>query len=295
MDQPTLIAALERIDPDSVRRVLQALRTESDLQNKTPAKPSPAFADVVAQLNATEADSPEYPFVRELLEFLKAWEVTLQPSGQLATVTEQPVDADRLIIAFRQRFLAHTLDVERNFAQLETNFEYIYRRRNTALTFLFGVVVVLLLDMPIATIYRTAKSMTSEQAIALAEAARGAYDSLVAVQASDTGAERQEDSVRAGRYRQISDSVLASLTKAGAAGLPDSTEEKGYLAVRMGQLWNQLFVDKTGKALAYLAECLVTALLISFGAPFWNDVAGALLRVSKGPAEPAPAKPAQDS
>ncbi len=38
----------------------------------------------------------------------------------------------------------------------------------------------------------------------------------------------------------------------------------------------------------YLLGCLLTALLIGFGAPFWNDLTGAVLRVYKGPPPEVP-------
>jgi hypothetical protein len=33
----------------------------------------------------------------------------------------------------------------------------------------------------------------------------------------------------------------------------------------------------------YIFECLVTAFLICFGAPLWNDIAKSVLRLKKGP------------
>lgn len=46
--------------------------------------------------------------------------------------------------------------------------------------------------------------------------------------------------------------------------------------------------------LAYLAGCILTAILLTFGAPFWHDLAGAVAAVSsrrRSPGEPAPPEP----
>ena len=37
-----------------------------------------------------------------------------------------------------------------------------------------------------------------------------------------------------------------------------------------------------GEMSYYLFGCVITAILICFGAPFWNDLAKSLLRIGKG-------------
>ncbi len=278
MDQSTLVAALERTAAPWIRRVLQALRAEADLQNGRGAALSPAFAAVLEQLRATGQDSPGYASAQEALRFLKKW--SSDDTTQLSD-TGARVDARKLITAFRQQFLPQITEVERTFTQLDRNFEYLYRRRNTALTFLFATSVVVALDAPIATLYRQAKGMTPEQAVTLGENARGVFDSLNRLPRASAPAARQADSVRADEYLRFSRDILEALRQSANVGTA-VTAETDFLSARVNKLRQQIKDGGLRWAFGYLLGSLVTALLISFGAPFWNDVAGAVLRVSKG-------------
>lgn len=295
MDQTTLVAALERTAAPWTRRVLQALRAEAALQNGTAATLSPALDAAVEQLRATGKDSPGYASALEILRFLETW--SSGDVGRTPGTAREPIDASKLITAFRQQFLPQIAEAERNFIQLDRNFEYIYRRRNTALTLLFAIGVVLALDIPIATLYRQAKGMTPEQAVTLAESARGVYDSLARLPRADSAATRQPDSVRAQEYLRLSRDILANLRRSANVGPGVTAGDTGFIWARVNQLRQQIRDGGFRWSLGYLLGCLVTALLISFGAPFWNDVAGALLRVSKGSSrvEVAPARTGGDT
>ena len=275
MDQPTLVAALERTPAPWIRRVLQALRAEAELQNGRAEILSPAFSALLEQLRATGKDSPGYSSALEVLRFLGTWS-----SGD-ADPSRAPVDAGKVVTAFRQQFLPQITEVERSFTQLDRNFDYLYRRRNTALTFLFAIGVVVALDVPIATLYRQAKGMTPEQAVTLAESARSIYDSLNRLPRPSVPATRQADSVRAEEYHQLSRDILESLRQSASVG-PGGTVETDFISARLSKLRRQMKDGGLRWVAGYLLGSLVTALLISFGAPFWNDVAGAVLRVSKG-------------
>jgi len=275
MDQPTLVAALERTPAPWIRRVLQALRAEAELQNGRAEILSPAFSALLEQLRATGKDSPGYSSALEVLRFLGTWS-----SGD-ADPSRAPVDAGKVVTAFRQQFLPQITEVERSFTQLDRNFDYLYRRRNTALTFLFAISVVVALDVPIATLYRQAKGMTPEQAVTLAESARSIYDSLNRLPRPSVPATRQADSVRAEEYHQLSRDILESLRQSASVG-PGGTVETDFISARLSKLRRQMKDGGLRWVAGYLLGSLVTALLISFGAPFWNDVAGAVLRVSKG-------------
>jgi hypothetical protein len=278
MDQQTLVAALERTAAPWIRRVLQTLRAEAELQSGKAQSLSPAFDTLVEQLRVTVRGSPGYASAQDILRFFDQW--SLKPGKP----NPEGVDATKLVNAFREQFLPQVAEAERNFAQLDRNFEHVYRRRNTALTLLFALGVVLVLDMPIGAVYRQSKAMTPEQAVTLAEAARGVYDSLNQLSTVDS-AKQRTDSARAQEYLRFSNDILSSLRQSANLGPGPSATTSNYISARTSQLWGQLRAGGVGGSLGYLLECLVTALLISFGAPFWNDLAGAVLRVSKGSAK----------
>jgi hypothetical protein len=267
--------------------MLAALRTEAAFQSGTAAALSPAFENVVAELRATVRGSPGYSAAIQILQFLKAWSVPCG-DGPGADQDRGPVDANKILAAFRQHFLPHIVEAELNYAQLDRNFDYVYRRRNTLLTFIFAIAVVIAIDVPIGTVYRQARGMTSEQALALAERARAAYDSLVRLPAA-----RAEDSVRAREYLDLSRDMMVALRRSATLGPGAVATEPGFVSARIGRLQQQIRDGGIWWTGGYLLECLVTALLVAFGAPFWNDLAGVLIRASKGSSrvELAPARP----
>jgi hypothetical protein len=135
--------------------------------------------------------------------------------------------------------------------------------------------------------------MAPEQAVALAESARGVYDSLTKLAAADTGVLRIADSVRASEYLKLNREILGRLQE--VAGIGPGATISPPAAPTLGQqlkaFWDRIWGRGCGAGLWYLFGCLVTALMISFGAPFWNDVAGAVLRFQRNPSkqEPVPA------
>lgn len=295
MEKDTLVGALERTSAPWVLRTLEALRLEDTLAPGDEAKCfSPAFKSLVDQLSMVGRAAPGYAVAVEVLRFLETWGVTKQEGeGETRKVicVDTPIDASKLVTAFREQFLPHITEAEKNFPQLALNFDYIYRRRNTVLTFVFALIVTIIVDVPVSTLYDRARAMTPEQAVALAEASRQAYDSLTAItsQPPDTtardSAKAKSDQERAERLKAISVGVLDKLDSLAGVKPSEalrSMEVKPLLAElskRLKDLWR----DGWTAMLNYLLGCLATALLISFGAPFWNDIAGSLLRLQKSP------------
>jgi hypothetical protein len=174
--------------------------------------------------------SPGYASAHDILRLFseRGLKLEKQADGRYVKVTEpeEKVDARKLVNAFREQFLPHIVEAERNCSQLDRNYEHVYRRRNTALTLIFAMVMVLALDLPINVVYRQARSMTPEQAVGLAESLRGVHDSLVQLSATDTAAQ-PVDSARAQDYLRFSNEILTSLR--ASAGVGPGLEATAYV------------------------------------------------------------------
>lgn len=226
------------------------------------------------------------------------------------------LDAGALLLAFQERFLPHVSAAARHYPQLVRNFEYEYRRRNLRQTFMFGLLLALAANLPFDRLYRYASSLPADEAVAVAErtlslyraqtgdtrgpeargpgqpapegvageaatpetpprgaAAPGAPMSgtppetappQAAVQGPPPAEVVSEEHVRAAL-----DTWLAALGRAGAP-IDYLMDRQFFFHLRQQGWW---------MVLRYVFGCMLTALLISFGAPFWNDLAGALFRI----------------
>lgn len=256
MDRETLIVALERTAAPWIQRALQALQLEVASQQGVPGSPSPAWEQFLRELHGVERGSPGYFTATELREFLETWKVA---TGKAETA----LDAAALRAALRGRFVPSVTHVEAHFPQLTTNVEHAYRRRNLRHTVAIGFLTVFLLHLPIDRIYQRAGAVPLEQVIAAAEAARAIYAQEAA---RDTAAARS-----AAELLRLADTLRAQLSRT-AAPLESSLTLSSYR--REFATWPS--------GLFYLLGSLITTLLVTFGAPFWNDLAGALLRIAKG-------------
>lgn len=283
LQRDQLVEAMERTAPTLVRRTLEALRVEmaAALPLGQATSPTPGLAVLVSELTAVERGSPGYSTAQDILGFFDSWQVTApQPAGDPArrSLASAPLNVTALTAAFRERFLGHVTHAERHFDQLVLNFDYIYRRRNTLLTVLIALAVTLLADLPVGRLYQRASAMTAEQASELAQAMTQLYDSLPPGTPAN-------DSLRA-RAQRIRVRALELLNARAGLGIdPALATEQTWIGGawrRVTAVWTRV----TGRGALYLLECLITALLISFGAPFWNDLAGSLLRLQRGTRDP---------
>ncbi len=275
LDKPDLVAAMERTAPTWVRRALDALTVEADRPSVIPSPPSPALKALVNELSMAERGSPGFTTANEVSAFLREWNIAVTPGQGVSSVAlPAMVDAAALLGDFRECFLPHVTQAERTFDQLQRNFDFTYRRRNTLITFCIALTLSLTANLPIGRLYHRADTMSPDEAVAMAEAMRTLSDSLAA-----------PDPAHAARYDRIRERLLRALDNM-SVGQPDpsspSTADQGWLSRIGGALRDVWMRIRSGGPL-YLVECLVTALLLSFGAPFWNDLAGTVLRLQRGP------------
>jgi len=254
MDKDDLIVALERTAAPWIQRALAALRLEASLSKGASGTLSPSFGQFLEQLNGVVAGSPGYSTALDVREFLATWH--LKDAGDVKRGT---LDPSALLRALRQRFLPSVVRADESFTQLVKNFDHTYRRRNLRHSFTFGFLLAFLAQQPLGEIYRAAKAAPIDQAVAAAEQARAIYAQQ---QPEGVAAERNAAALKA-----YADSLIGVLHTAGAA--PSLELNLKVIGTRL-------------RDPSYLLGCLLTALLISFGAPFWNDLSGALLRAYKG-------------
>ncbi len=366
-----LLSRMEQAAPPWIRRALKCLDHEAKMQNKAPATPSPDWQEFKKEVeNAANCKGIEgYWNAYELKSWCDKWTST-------DSSNKDKIDAAKMLVSFREKFLPHVNAAERNFDQLNTNFEYINRRRNLRLTFLLAMILVLFFDFSISTIFENAKRMSPQQAMALAQSATGLYqqfngEEILTGSEGSATAKQTAEGVQSGKEEGAATSTAAggqvgkkeegtavadlsgmvqedkkeeNTTAVGSAG--DTQEDKEKLKneiVILGKVLGQLrqtkeivddysneavwgfqlvnlndkiiirkqkkeagryaaeeteesidektgkktvvdkkikidFWEKLGYFLLYIFQCAVTAVMICFGAPFWNDIAKTLFR-----------------
>lgn len=196
------------------------------------------------------------------------------------------MNAAKLLTAFRSEFLSHIDDVDAQFNQFTQNFDHAYKRRNTRHSFIIGLTIALIFNLPFQRIYERASSMSQDDAIALAErtlALYERYDSSAVNQGDDLVDIADLDSTIARSLNDFRETLeLIRREQADTTNGTSATITSGnYLIaeVRASPLWQWNWAWE-GIPLYFLG-CLVTALLTSFGAPFWKDITSLILRVQK--------------
>lgn len=289
LSKEDLLQAMDVVAPGWLGYTLEGLKSEQRLQAGRPAAPSPQFEEMVGNLRAAAEGAAGGLDARKMLDFLGAW--AAEPAVSEAAAggpdeTPAAIDAARLIEAFHREFYPDRVRADREFGQLTRNFEHAYQRRNLRQTFVLGLLVAVVLDMPFDELWRRASAMSPEEAIGLAETMLEAHDRIAA---EDTeGAERTLEDLTGELKR------LTSALNPDSAAAATPLHQRGL--VKIGSFFRA--ADEGAPArrgplglLEFLGNCLVTALLISFGAPFWHRLSEALLAVRK-PARPAAAEEA---
>lgn len=275
-----LVVCLERVSTPWYRRALRALRAEVDVQQGTPRSASPVWLGFMRELVGAAEGGPGAQSRLDLIGCFREL-------GADAAKPPDPFDAARALQVFRERFMPHVLDAQRRFGRLGELFDYQYKRRNTALTFAFGAVIAFLLGFPAQEVYRRAAAMSPEQAMALATSAQALYRQMA--ETTTTTARLPAAGARPAATPPANDTTMRRLqgqldTLLVLLNRRATSQTGGLDSLSVGYAKFRAIPDWKGRFL-YAFGCLVTALLISFGAPFWNDLLGALSMKNR----PAPA------
>jgi len=283
LSKEQLLAGLEGTAPPWVGRMLHALNAEVKLQaGRAEHEPSPTWKAFLAELAKVQKGSPGYWNAHSLASFLERWGHAWPTGGKDQAEARQigelmapkAFDPAQLLVAFRPAFLPDVQKAAAGFSQFTENFEYLYRRRNLRQTFVIAFLIAFTLDLPFQRIYDKARKVSEAETIAIAEKAIELYSTS----AKDAALAGAPTTSRGG-----SEAIL----KGAQAILADFISQQGKPA---SATYPAPIIDTTTIVRLFkqyprfdeLLGCLVTALLVSFGAPFWNDAASLLLNAQKG-------------
>lgn len=269
--QDELASALERTAPPWIQRTLEHLNMEAKFQKDKPLPPSASWEKFLKELGNSEKGAIGYWNAFEIAEFLKEWEYdwqqeTLKDNSEIKrigtlTFKNTTLDAKQLLTAFRKKFLSYVENANQNFSKFEKNFEYTYTRANRRQTFIIAILITIIFNLPIDLLYRNAQQVDSEAAIKFAETTLEIYQT-------------QKDTILIKEDVEMAKEIMRNTLT-----LQKAKQNTKYL-INFAAIPDPLAGDF--KFFIYLLYCLITAVLITFGAPFWNDIASALLRLQKG-------------
>lgn len=280
MQHDELISALETTAPVWVKRTLEWLKLEVGFQKSGASIPSPTWRNFLTELGAVEKGAPGFWSAYEVSQFLVQYGHRIAPPERKSTDSEgterlgvisfseaRPFNAAEILAAFRLKFLPHILRADKHFEQMQTNFQFQYERRNLRQTFVIALVVALMFNLSLQRLYRYAAAVSPAEASALAETSLNLYQEYrQAAEATPTNSTTEVavmDTLKLKKLMNLSQEILE--------------QSKG---VAFNFVGNEV-LDGFGSFFNYLFGCLITALLLSFGAPIWNDAASALLNLQK--------------
>lgn len=303
-----LISGLEGTLSPTISQALDAFNFEAQLQKGQAAPPSPAFSQF---LDGIDQSKPTNSTASMVSKFLGQWcpEIKKSPSEGTDQSTPAVFDAEQVLAAFRREFLSHVDDAAAQFPQFISNFQYTYKRRNLRQTFVIAFLAAYLFHLSFLNIYDNASKMPPQQAVALATQAMALYTANVATNniatnsvATNNIAARNVATNNITTNNITTNNLIAhnAVTNKVATNNPPSADDYAALETKMQQATAALqSVAQTDflaapklhmPSIAELFDCLVSALLVSFGAPFWNDLASYFLNAQKN-AQPKPEVP----
>jgi hypothetical protein len=200
-----------------------------------------------------------------------------------------------LLEQFFQQFFPDRVRADNEFERLAKNFQFANERRNLRYSFLFGLAVAILLNFPFDAVFARAQALSPEEAVALA----GQVDTL-----QDYLDETQEAELR--RYVGGVTQLVVTLDSSDGPDVPvwcrgfhrmKEIVTGGQNLPRFCRMGSGSAARTTAPArpnanaatgprgapglASYLLNCFITALLVSFGAPFWDRVTDSLLNRAK--------------
>lgn len=278
-----LSSALERTAPHWIQRTLNQLKLEVEYQSIKPLTDSVSWKAFLEDLGKVELGTSGYWNAFEIAEFLQEWKYEFKQEssedkpqvkriGTLST-KEHGLDAKHLLLAFRKKFIPYVENAAENFSKLESNFEYSYSRANRRQTFIIAMLITFTFNLPINILYQNAQKIDPESAIKLAETTMEIYKNKYEIPESLIVANQLPDSLIKENL-ELAKKIMTETLKAQSSesGLKYFSEWKS-----IGDIFSGNF-----KFLLYLLYCGITSIFLTFGAPFWNDIASALLRLQKG-------------
>jgi hypothetical protein len=125
--------------------------------------------------------------------------------------------------------------------------------------------------LPIDILYQNAQKLDPESAIKLAETTMGIYKDNIE-KPDSLNSEKPDSLIQ--KNLELAKQILTETLKVQSteSGLEYFSDWSAFSDIFNGDF--RLFL--------YMFYCGITSIFLTFGAPFWNDIASALLRLQKG-------------
>jgi hypothetical protein len=271
LEKEQLVNNLEKSAPYWINRMHSQLKKEIKFQNSENNVPTDNWQGLLTELGKVEKGTSGYWDAYEIAKWLtqnKHVREISENSRTIGSITHrESFDPSYLLDTFQENFMPHILEAETQFGRFQQNFEFTYKRRNLRQTFIIALVFSILFQLNISRIYRMAENMPSDEAISLYLNYQQLQEQL------DTqNLESTED------VKKILEQAKTQMIKDfGTESGQDSIKD---IMIPWSKVESMAMAPLTG--LVYIFECLITALLICFGAPIWNDIATFFFNLQKG-------------
>lgn len=283
LSKEDLSKAIERTSPPWIQRTLNLLKLEVSYKSGKPLDKSSSWNSFLKELGKVEHGTTGYWNVYEIAEFLRSmgheWKepeidekTKIKSIGKLK-VKDSDLNANELLINFKKKFIPHLDEALDNYTQFESNFQYTYTRANRRQTFIFSLLLSFIFCLPINVLYQKAQRIDSESAIKLAESTMEIYENNIQTPDSLNSEAQVSDSLVSTNLNLIKQIMTETINNnSNQSGLTYFNDWSSFIDIFKGDF----------RLIKYLFYCLITSIFLTFGAPFWNDIASALLRLQKG-------------
>lgn len=164
------------------KRCHDYLKQEVAFQANNSGTLSPNWQNFLSEFGKIPLNTQNYFSAEDVLNFLEQCYHTRTPDeekkviGTIEINAEQNIDATQLLQLFESRFLSAKKEYLENYDTFLGNFDFMYKRRNVRQTFIFGILLCALYNLPIQNVYQSAKSMDDETAMALLDKTKSSYE-----------------------------------------------------------------------------------------------------------------------
>ena len=167
--------------------------------------------------------------------------------------------------------------------QLVNNFDYTYSRRNLRITFIIALIITFFFNLPIQNIYEKQSSLTTSQLTDLTEKIVSINNNLK--QLSEEGTKNKDgnnvETIDESLVTTNNDSINIEVEYDSLITKINRLVSEDVYKAQLVEFVTNLKFESFGKFLLYFFGCILTSILICFGAPFWNEILGALTSMKK--------------
>ena len=288
--------ALVKTLPTWVQLTLEKLENEITIQGGVSRTASPQWKEFLQILGESRKGAPGSFVTEQIVKLLKDWGHSVTPidgKPELTGTITPPENFDARMIKDHVfgSMASYVKDAIGKHAAFEKNFDYTYTRRIWRHTIIISVIACLLLNLRIDHLIKYSAAADPESNVEYALAITHVYDSLNTRDSNQT-VEKLEPALK-DVYSKMAqqpglfgaDSTNIGLRVWTSVGLSPNS----YLT-RNANLTTPPNSNEQVKPVQYASFveycysflfCCLSALLVSAGAPIWNDIVSALIGLKK--------------